>query len=140
MFAYYRSTGIIFRRVKSISVLPSVVCVSTLCGIALRKVNGCQAQEDDASFLSVTFASALLGKIFSGMGMRPVYLTVVAARSLEAYLYAASLVGSFPDYLKAMQDWTGMSSRGFHRIVWRHLSTFVFLLVVPLVLVRALEG
>jgi len=68
------------------------------------------------------------------MGIRPVYLTVIATALMILYWYL-SKSSYMPDwFLELSREWTGVGGKAFHARLWSHLTCLVLLAIVPTVL------
>ncbi|MFT7520016.1 MAG: membrane protease YdiL (CAAX protease family) [Kiritimatiellia bacterium] len=77
----------------------------------------------------------LVDRAFPGMGIRPVYLTVISTWLMVLYWYwsRSSRVPNW--FIGTMVDWTGIHNTGFHKHLWSHLVCFVLLALTPAIFV-----
>lgn len=82
----------------------------------------------------------LVQRLFPGMGLRPLYLSALAAWLLILYYHH----GGGPDaprwFLERSASTLGIDDLEFHQHLWAHLSAVVLLMIVPLVVCFWLEG
>src|SRR5690606_25832401 len=82
----------------------------------------------------------LVGQLFPGMGLRPLWLTCVASLALTAYHYhggGPSAPQWFVDFCAELLD---IPHRRFHEHLWSHTTAVVLLMIAPLIACFALEG
>lgn len=82
----------------------------------------------------------LVQRLFPGMGLRPLWLTVVATLGMVLYYHH----GGGPDaprwFLDGSAELFGIPHRAFHEHLWAHGAAVVLLMIIPLVLSYWLEG
>lgn len=81
-----------------------------------------------------------LGRIFPGMGLTPFWLTVVSTWALTLYYHHGSAGKAPVAWVDFFVDHTSVAVRDFHRHGWAHVTAFVLLMAIPLLLSRLFEG
>ena len=73
-------------------------------------------------------------KVFPGMGIRPVYLTIIASTVMILYWYW-SRSSLMPDwFLDTAVQLTGVTDKAFHGRLWGHFLCLVLMGIVPTVI------
>lgn len=76
----------------------------------------------------------LLDRIYPGMGVRPLWMTFVAALCLIVYEHHGNF-GSMPAwFLDRMRSLTGIEHQRFHEHGWSHCVAVVVLMLTPMIL------
>ena len=83
---------------------------------------------------------ALLQRAFPGMGLRPLWITLLGLILLVLYYHHGMPRDAPSAFIEAATGWTGVQVPGFHKHGWAHLSAAVLLLGVPLLASRVFEG
>lgn len=82
----------------------------------------------------------LLERIFPGMGVRPLWMSVLAALCLVFYFHEGRPSRCPRWFLDLSLAVTGVEARLFHHHLWAHVSAVVILMAVPLLAGFVLEG
>ncbi|MHC4492235.1 MAG: CPBP family glutamic-type intramembrane protease [Planctomycetota bacterium] len=83
---------------------------------------------------------ALVERLFPGMGVRPLWMSVLAVLCLVFYFHEGRPSQCPAWFLNLSLAFTGVEARIFHHHLWAHCSAVVILMAVPLLACFVLEG